>query len=360
MLAHILLIVILQNMNDVLGWIWIIAFLVATMFLFIVLNLLRIQTSDTDIYVKKMINEIDFSSGEKTGGGMAEIYICDDPWNPGQKVVVKFPKRSKKEKEQFTIDYRFENEIKHHQKLQHPNIVPFLEHGKCKHPFLGQETPYLIQHFIDGCTLRKMIHPDQSPLSKSIIFEVTTQILDALEYVNSQGVIHRDLSWNNIMVDTTGRLYLIDFGNSTILDGQQTKIDRKNSSQPIYPVEPPHPFKAPDNLENMPNTRARDFYALAILVYLMYGGSSPHNNRPDKVREEVKTNLEKMLNVPYDVKETLKDCFEGNSGTVLELRTSLRPLRHELGEMVQNIVNPDRQAPPESHFNENTTKSSLK
>lgn len=340
MLADILLIVIQLNMDDLFDEIWIIAFVVATMVSLFVIYLLLTDNDEPEKGIKndgkRLIDEIDFSSYEKKGGGMAEIYICDDPRNLSQKVVVKFPRI--KEDIQFTIDYRFQSEIKHHQKLQHPNIVPFLEHGQCKHPFSKRETPYLIQGFIDGSTLKEMIDGHRSALSQSQIFELTTQILHALEYIYKQEVIHRDLSWNNIMIDRTGRLYLIDFGNSTTLEQLQTDMARQNSPKPIHLVVPPHPFKAPDDIEDRPNTRARDFYALAMLVYLMYGGSFPHNNGPANVREQVIRNLEKMSNVPDHAKQTLKNCLQGNSRTILELRANLCLLRDEFGEMVQKIV----------------------
>ncbi|MGB0384854.1 MAG: serine/threonine protein kinase [Ardenticatenaceae bacterium] len=344
MLAHILLIVIQQNMDDPWAWIWIIAFLVAAIGLLLAAYWWLTSPDKPVIPRKRLIDEIDFSSYEKKGGGMAEVYICDDPWNPGRKVVVKFPRRNIKPDHQFTINYRFCNEIKHHQKLEYPNIVRFLEHGECKHPFSERKTLYLIQEFIDGCTLKEMIDGRRSALSQAIIFEVTTQILDALEYIYSQKVIHRDLSWNNIMLDRTGRLYLIDFGNSTTLEQLLTDIASGNSSKTIHTVVPPHPFEAPHDIEDTRNTRARDLYALAMLVYLMYGGSFPHNNGPADVRKQVKKNLEEMSNVPDHVRETLKDCLEGNSRTVLELRANLCPLRDQLGQMVQNIVNPDPQA----------------
>ncbi|MGB0384635.1 MAG: serine/threonine-protein kinase [Ardenticatenaceae bacterium] len=252
-------------------------------------------------------------------GGMAQVWVAHH--ERFQQVVVKFPQTHEDKLYQQIVKYRFEIEIEEHQKLHHPNIVPLIEHGDATHPHSKQTTCYLIQQFVDGCTLDELL--SQQPhrqLPETIIFEIVAQLLAALAYIHQKEVIHRDLTLKNIMVEKTGQVYLIDFGNSTSIGSQNTEI------RGLLNVGTA-PFYAPSEIGNVPE---RDFYALAMVIYAMYGGSlttAEDTNQVNKSQETLRAieqELEHLTNVPKWLHVVLKKCWNGQYQDSATLRSALR------------------------------------
>lgn len=187
------------------------------------------------------------------------------------------------------MTYRFETEIEQHQKLDHPNIVSLIEYGETSHPISKEATYYLIQEFIHGSTLDKLLsQAENDRLPEPIIFEITAQILTALAYIHDEDVIHRDLTLKNVMVEKTGQVYLIDFGNSTPIGSQDTEL------RGLLNVGTA-PFYAPPEMENTPE---RDFYGLAMLIYAMYGGELIKGEDAHAIKRAIEKKLEELRDVP--------------------------------------------------------------
>ena len=113
--------------------------------------------------------------------------------------------------------------------LNHPNVVKLFE---CITDDAAQSV-YLILNYVTGGAI--MIIDDSvpidlsigpkfvSPITKSVcgeamIFKYTNQIVSALEYVHNQGIAHRDIKPDNILIDLHGNLQVVDFGVSTLHD----------------------------------------------------------------------------------------------------------------------------------------------
>ena len=94
-------------------------------------------------------------------------------------------------------------------RLDHPNIV------KVHQVFEDNDTAYMAMEHIDGPDLLDTVEGKAPALTRDQITTVLAQMLDALAYVHAQGVLHRDISPDNILLDrATGRPVLIDFGAS--------------------------------------------------------------------------------------------------------------------------------------------------
>lgn len=92
-------------------------------------------------------------------------------------------------------------------RLDHPNIV------KVHQVFEDNDTAYLAMDHIDGPDLLETVEGTAPALLPGQITALLAQVLDALAYVHAQGVLHRDISPDNILLDrATGRPVLIDFG----------------------------------------------------------------------------------------------------------------------------------------------------
>ncbi len=94
-------------------------------------------------------------------------------------------------------------------RLDHPNIV------KVHQVFEDNETAYMAMDYIQGPDLLDTVEGKADPLTPEQIVGVMGQMLDAVAYVHAQGVLHRDISPDNILLDlATGTPVLIDFGAS--------------------------------------------------------------------------------------------------------------------------------------------------
>ncbi|MGB0385400.1 MAG: serine/threonine protein kinase [Ardenticatenaceae bacterium] len=264
-------------------------------------------------------------------GGMAEVWIAyDKRQTPFQKFIVKFPRQNGAQVTPDTIKHRFDTEMLQHQKLKHLNIVQFIESGTYPHPESKQEKAYLIQEFIDGCTIKELLRKrDFNPLPDEVVFNIVDQLLSAFAYLHAQKIIHRDLSWSNIMIaQNTGHVYLIDFGNATAFHSETTK------QKELRAVHTP-PFNAPEKVENLPG---RDFYALAVLIYAMCGGKDVVLLKAGDVTTEI-NQLEKIRDYPTWVFGILEWYLGGNHDDISMLKQdlSLAP-SHQLAQLVKETM----------------------
>lgn len=151
--------------------------------------------------------------------------------------------------------------------LSHPNLTRVTDF------FEESETGFLVMEHIDGLTLEQIV-TSEGPLSEAAALGHATQILDALEYLHTRTppVIMRDLKPSNIMIDSGGRLRLIDFGIAKQAEaGQQTRSAIRTSASSGY---------APLEQYGAGGTNPRsDLYALGATLLFMLSGQHP----PDAV-----------------------------------------------------------------------------
>lgn len=301
------------------SWLWTVALILFGLLTLIFGTLLRQD--------KSVIEQL--TNWERlTEGGMAEVWTAD---YKGQKVVVKYPREDVLIKHQETVNYRLGAEIRHSERLTHPNIVTFIESGEYHHPRRKRyKARYIIQEFIDGYTLNDFIKVEEL-LSDQVILGIVSQILDALAYMHAKNVIHRDLTWNNIMIDKRGKLYLIDLGNSTEINSTHTIIEGLRHVGTA-------PFHAPERIGNTP---AQDFYALAMVIYAMYGGELVRGDETTEVRVIVEQKLDNLVPVPEWLRPVLKQCWRGEYQDGAKLRKALRlpsvnQAITQVGEQVKN------------------------
>lgn len=160
---------------------------------------------------------------------------------------------------------KFQKEAQRLRKLNNPHIVSvyslFEENG----------TAYYEMDLIKGESLSDKMERSGSPFSESEVLHVLSQLLDALEAVHSQDLVHLDLKPSNVMVDDQGNVSLIDFGAS-----KHVTPDGRTLSAPSMLVFTPGfaPLEQIDqNIKNFgPWT---DFYALGATLYKLLTQESP-------------------------------------------------------------------------------------
>src|SRR5690349_4354821 len=104
---------------------------------------------------------------------------------------------------------RFSREARTLARLQHPNIVAIHDFGTSDGLY------FLSMEYVDGVNLREAMRA--GGLSPSQALAIVPQICDALQYAHENGVVHRDVKPENILLDRAGRVRIADFGLAKIV-----------------------------------------------------------------------------------------------------------------------------------------------
>lgn len=129
---------------------------------------------------------------------------------------------------------RFLAEARISGRLQHPGIVPVYEVGT-----LPDGRPFIAMKLIEGQTLAKILRERTSPMQDlSQLLKVFDALCQTMAYAHQQGVIHRDLKPDNIMVGAFGEVQVMDWGLAKLLNGgdDPTEAEFFRTTPDIYPV----------------------------------------------------------------------------------------------------------------------------
>ncbi len=143
----------------------------------------------------------------------------------------------------------------------HPNIVWIRDF------FEAYGTAYIVMEYINGLTLKGYLKNHKKPLSFSETMQIFMPVLDALKEVHAAGMLHRDISPDNIMLAKTGRVVLIDFGAA-----RQSVCEQSRSLSVI--------MKAGFSPEEQYHSRGKqgpwtDIYSVAATIYNALTGVTP-------------------------------------------------------------------------------------
>jgi eukaryotic-like serine/threonine-protein kinase len=161
-----------------------------------------------------------------------------------------------------TFAERFVREAKAMARLNHPHVVAVYESGA------AGGLPYLVMEYVDGVTLRDAMR--ERKLSPAEALAIVPQICDALEYAHGQGVVHRDVKPENILLGRDGRVKIADFGLAKVTDpaGVSLTGTRQAMGTPHYMA--PEQWEKPGEVDH----RA-DIYALGVVLYELLTGELP-------------------------------------------------------------------------------------
>jgi len=190
---------------------------------------------------------------------------------------------------------------------------------------------YNVTEFIDGQTLTQWMIDNPNPTLESVR-EIAEQIARGLLALHRQEMIHQDLRPdNNIMIDSTGTVKIIDFG-STRVEG----IVESNAYMEQENILGTAPYTAPEYFLGELGSPRSDLFSLAVIIYQMISGELPYGTQVAKsTTKAAQRKLKyKHLNaethdVPMWIDETLKKALEPNTYKRYgELSEFLYDLRH--------------------------------
>ncbi len=154
------------------------------------------------------------------GGSFGQTVLLQDPFIDELFVAKKYEPEYDAIKEKFYAN--FLDEIKILYKLNHKNIVRIYNYYAYENIFTG----YILMEYIDGTDIGSFIHHYFEPVETTTLDEVFLQLIDAFCYIESHGIIHRDIREGNILIDKNGMVKIIDFGIGKIFK----KIDDDHDS----------------------------------------------------------------------------------------------------------------------------------
>jgi eukaryotic-like serine/threonine-protein kinase len=160
-----------------------------------------------------------------------------------------------------TGDYhlRFAREARALARVDHPNCIRVLDYGD------DDGTQYIAMEHLDGETLAAhLVEHGRLPTQRAL--SITRQLLFALAHAHAQGVIHRDVKPENVML-AKGRAILIDFGLASIADEASFTGNGMCLGSPSY--------LAPERLLGQPHDTRTDLYAIGVILYEMVAGVRP-------------------------------------------------------------------------------------
>ena len=192
-------------------------------------------------------------------GGMATVYLAKDLEHDRQVAV----KVMRPQIAAAMGAERFLREIEIAGSLDHPNILSLLDSGETS------DLLYYVMPFIEGESLGERIERD-GPLAVEAVLQIAREVASALTYASEQGVVHRDIKPDNIMLTADGHAVVMDFGVGKALEAGGEKLTQTGMSvgTPAY--------MSPEQAMGERDIDGRtDVYSLAAVVYEMLIGEQP-------------------------------------------------------------------------------------
>jgi len=152
-------------------------------------------------------------------------------------------------------------------KMDHPNIVGVHE------VFEENQTAYMVLDFVDGRDLLDTLDDPNHGLTGLQVQGILRDVLGAVQYIHDRGMLHRDISPDNILLDGDMRPVLIDFGAAREEASKQTRV--LSALRVVKDGYSPQEFY----VQGSAQTPASDLYALAASFYHLIDGELPPNSQ---------------------------------------------------------------------------------
>ena len=228
-------------------------------------------------------------------GGMAVVFEARDMYINNNRVAIKMLKNEVASDE--IMVKRFKNESKAESMLKHRNIVDIHDVS-----VKGKEK-YIVMEYVEGITLKNYLKGKDGPLSFEEIICYTRQILRALSTAHENGIIHRDIKPQNIMVLQNGLIKVMDFGIAKLPNAETVTVTDKAIGTVYY--------MSPEQASGKRIDSRSDIYSLGAMLYELATGELPFTGEtplsvvlkqineepvpPRKLNKEIPVGLEQII-----------------------------------------------------------------
>jgi len=232
-------------------------------------------------------------------GGMGTVHLAHDR-ALDRKVAVKLMRLESKG---AGLARRFAREVMLTARLQHPSIVPIYDAA-----VLEDGTPFYAMRFVAGQTLDRAIASAGTMAERLALVPAVLAVAEAVAYAHSEGVVHRDLKPQNVLVGKFGETVVLDWGLAKDLHGHDD--DRADQSEPIAgeadiasaltatgDVVGTIAYMPPERLHGGASDERGDVYGLGCILYQVLVADVPRRT----LTEEPSAPSQRQAGVPVEL-----------------------------------------------------------
>jgi serine/threonine-protein kinase len=191
-------------------------------------------------------------------GGMSSVYRAHDTLLD-RKVALKVMHLQYGEDPEYVE--RFRREARSVAALSHPNVVTVIDRGEHE----GRQ--FIVFEYVDGENLKQLIRR-RGPAPVASALELTVQVASALSFAHRQGLVHRDVKPQNVLLNGDGTAKVTDFGIARSLDVQHGVTQTGT-------VLGTSDYIAPEQAQGLDVDEQTDVYALGVVSYELLTGDVP-------------------------------------------------------------------------------------
>ncbi len=263
----------------------------------------------------------------------SHVYLAMDI-ETEQQVIIKTPSIEHQNDTQYLERFLMEEWIA--RRINNAHVLKACEQTRKRH-FL-----YTVTEFIEGQTLAQWMTDNPKP-SIEVVRGIVEQIAQGLRAFHRQEMIHQDLRPNNVMIDQTGTVKIIDFGSTSVAGIMETS----------HPLEQQHilgtaAFTAPEYFLGETGTPSSDLFSLGVITHQLLSGRLPYGTEVIKARTKsaqhkltYRSVLEDDREIPAWVDEAIKKSVHPNpQQRYSKLSEFVYDLRHPNSKFVDKTRSP--------------------
>ncbi|NIM20480.1 MAG: protein kinase [Candidatus Latescibacteria bacterium] len=193
---------------------------------------------------------------EKLGeGGMGEVYLAEDT-ELKRKVALKFlPTQAASDPDALA---RFKREAQAAAALNHPNIITVHEVGR------HEDQAFIAMAYVQGALLSDLL---REGISVEQARDVAIQVCEGLDKAHQAGIVHRDIKPDNLLIDSDGRVKILDFGVA-LFEEPGTPLSETSTVGTVY-------YMSPEQAREDQIDARTDVFSLGAILYEILSGQRP-------------------------------------------------------------------------------------
>ena len=257
-------------------------------------------------------------------GGMGKVYVATDERFKSTVAIKETVFEDK------NLRRAFEGEARLLNSLRHPALPRVSDH------FNEDDGQFLVMEYIAGEDLAETMERNGAAFPIEKVLNWADQLCDALEYLHSQNIIHRDIKPQNLKLTPNGQIVLLDFG---LAKGNPTDAQHQTAAKSIFGYS--RSYASLEQIQGTGTEPRSDLYSLGATVYHLLTGIPPAdaltramnvlNGHPDPLISADILNK----NIPHEVSEIIQKTMALNAS---ERPVSAISLRTMLNESNKDIV----------------------
>lgn len=258
--------------------------------------------------------------GHIGSGGMSSVYLAEHCMMHTLRAIKVLP-QSRLGKSSYLA--RFQQEAKAIASLNHPNIVRAYDIDN------QGDTHYIVMEYVDGDDLQTMVKK-KGPMAFDKVADYIAQAAHGLQHAHDVGLIHRDVKPANLLVNSAGRVKLLDLGLALFSDDKQASLTIDYNDKVLGTAD----YLAPEQALNSHKVDNRaDLYGLGCTMYFLLTGQPPF---PDgTIAQRIAKHQNQM---PTDIRKIRPKCPGELEGICIKLLQKDPKFRYATAEVTAEVL----------------------